>query len=75
MSSGSKGNVGTALRGLRVIGMFKLARTWKRFQILLKTMYRTLIEISTFTIVVLLFMYIFTMLGLEVFANKVKFNS
>ena len=67
--------MGTALRGLRVIGLFKIAKTWKRFEILLKTMYRTLIEISTFTIVVLLFMYIFTLLGLEIFAYKVKYNS
>lgn len=67
--------MGTALRGLRVIGLFKIAKTWKRFEILLKTMYRTLIEISTFTIVVLLFMYIFTMLGLEIFAYKVKFDT
>ena len=75
LNSNSSANMGTALRGLRVIGLFRLAKTWKRFHILLKTMGRTLIEISTFTIVVFLFMFIYTMLGLELFAYKIKFNS
>ena len=43
LNSTSNGNMGTALRGLRVIGLFKLAKTWKRFHILLKTMGRTIV--------------------------------
>ena len=75
INSTANGNMGTALRGLRVIGLFKLAKTWKRFHILLKTMGRTIVEISTFTIIVFLFMFIYTMLGLELFAYRAKFNS
>lgn len=76
-SDDSSGNAsfGTALRGFRVLSLFKLAKTWKRFNHLLKTMWRTLIDISTFTVVLFLFMFVFSILGMEIFAYKVRFNS
>jgi hypothetical protein len=65
----------TAMRAFRVVSLFKLARTWKRFHHILKTIWRTLLDISTFTIVLFLFMFIFTILGMELFAHKAKFTS
>jgi len=41
----------------------------------LKTIWKTLIDISTFTIVLFLFMFIFTILGMELFGYKARFNS
>ena len=75
VSDGSSKNVGTALRGFRVISIFKLAKSWRRFQHLLKTIWRTLVDISTFTIVLFLFMFLFTILGMEIFAYRVKFDN
>lgn len=62
----------TALRAFRLIRVFKLAKSWKKFQNLLKTIGRTLKDISTFSILLFLFMFIYTLLGMEVFAYKAK---
>lgn len=74
-SESSNANISTSLRGFRVLSLFKLAKTWQRFNHLLRTMWRTLIDISTFTVVLFLFMFIFTILAMELFAYKVKFDS
>eukprot|EP00347_Sterkiella_histriomuscorum_P011811 403371009 len=64
----------TALRAFRLIRIFKLAKSWKKFQNLLKTMIRTLKDVSTFSILLFLFMFIYSLLALEIFANRIKFN-
>ena len=69
------GSVITALRAFRLLRVFKLAKTWKRFEILLKTMAKTLKDVGTFSIVLFLFIFIFTLLGMELFAHKVKIDA
>ena len=64
----SSGGAITALRGFRLIRIFKLAKAWKKFQNLLKTIGRTLKDISTFSILLFLFMFIYSLLGMEVFS-------
>lgn len=61
-------NAVTALRTFRLLRIFKLAKTWKQFQHLLKTMWKTLVDISTFSVLLFLFMFIYSILGMEVFA-------
>ncbi|CDW82905.1 voltage-gated ion channel superfamily [Stylonychia lemnae] len=68
----SSGGAITALRGFRLIRIFKLAKAWKKFQNLLKTIGRTFKDISTFSILLFLFMFIYSLLGMEIFAYKVK---
>lgn len=63
-----------ALRAFRVVRVFKLAKAWKRFHFILRTTWKTLVDVSTFTIVLFLFMIIFTILGMELFAYRAKFN-
>lgn len=70
----SSGSVITALRGFRLLRIFKLAKTWKRFQLLLETLGHTLIDIATFSVLLFLSMFMFTLLGLELFGNKAKFD-
>lgn len=70
----SSGSVITALRGFRLLRIFKLAKNWKRFELLLETLGRTLVDIATFSILLFLSMFTFTLLGLELFANRAKFN-
>lgn len=74
-SESTNPNIGTSLRGFRVLSLFKLAKTWQRFNHLLRTMWRTLVDISTFTVVLFLFMFIFTILAMELFAYQIKFDS
>lgn len=68
------GSVVTALRAFRLLRVFKLAKTWKRFELLLETMANTLKDVATFSILLFLFIFIFTLLGMELFAFKVKFD-
>lgn len=72
-TSGTK-SVITTFRGFRLLRVFKLAKRWKRLDLLLKTISRTLIDVSYFSILLFLFMFTFALLGMELFANRVKFN-
>ncbi len=64
----------TALRAFRLLRVFKLAKTWKRFQLLLETMMHTLRDVASFSVLLLLFIFILTLLGMELFSNKVKLD-
>lgn len=68
------GSVITALRGFRLLRVFKLARSWKRFELLLDTMGSTLKDVATFSIILFLFIFIFSLLGMELFAYKAKLD-
>ena len=54
--------------------VFKLPRYWKRFELLLETLGRTLIGIRAFSVILILFTYIYTIMGHDLFAEKAKFN-
>ncbi len=41
---------------------------------MLSTIYVTLKDISTFLLLLIMFMFIFTLLGMELFGHKVKFD-
>jgi Ion transport protein len=73
-SGSSSGSAITALRGFRLLRIFKLAQQWKRFELLLETLGRTLVDIATFSILLFLFIFTFTLLGLELFANRAKLD-
>lgn len=64
----------TALRGFRLLRIFKLARSWKRFELLLETMSNTLKDVASFSIVLFLYIFIFTLLGMELFAYRAKLD-
>ncbi len=49
--------------------MLKLSKSWKALGDLLKTLGKSLKDISQFSLLLLLFMYIFALLGMELFAN------
>ena len=54
--------------------MFKLARSWTTFRELLHTIVLTVRQIGTFSILLLIFMLIFTLLGMELFGHRVKLD-
>lgn len=63
-----------AFRALRLLRMIKLARIWKAFQEILRRIRQSLIDASNFTFILFLFMFIYALLGMELFANKVFFD-
>ena len=64
----------TAFRGARLVRVFKLARNWTSFREMLSKILVTLKDVSTFTILLLMFMFIFTLLGMELFGHKIRFD-
>lgn len=65
----------SALRALRLLRVVKLARHWKAFQEILRTMVGSLIDISNFSVLLILVLYIFALLGMEIFSYSVVFDS
>jgi len=70
----SSGGALSALRAVRLLRVFKLARSWVSFRILLEKIMETLKHISNFTVLMLIFMFIFTLLGMELYGEKIKYN-
>lgn len=64
----------TLIRATRILRIFKLSRYWHSFNILLNTLWLTLLNISSFASLLALVLFIYSMVGLEIFANKVAFN-
>ena len=65
----------SALRAVRLLRVFKLARSWTSFRLLLEKMIITLKDIRDFSVLMLLFMFIYTLLGMELYAYKVIYNN
>jgi hypothetical protein len=64
----------TALRSFRLMRVFKLAKQWRRLHHLLQTVGTTLRDVSTFSVLLFLFIFSFALLGLELFSGLVKFD-
>ncbi|KRX08462.1 hypothetical protein PPERSA_12943 [Pseudocohnilembus persalinus] len=64
----------SAFRSLRLFRIFKLARSWVSLRQLLMAMGQTLAQISNFSVLVLLFMVVASLLGIEFFAYKIRFE-
>jgi voltage-dependent calcium channel L type alpha-1D len=65
----------SALRAVRLLRVFKLARSWTSFRELLAKMIITLKDIRNFSVLMLLFMFIYTLLGMELYAYRVIYNN
>lgn len=69
------GGAFTVLRSFRLFRVFKLARKWKAMHRLLALIVSTLIDVSNFLLLVLLFIFIYSMIGVQFFANRMRFDS
>ena len=65
----------SALRTFRLFRVFKLAKQWTEMQILLKAMVRTTFDIANFAVLLILFMYIMALVGMQFFANEMHFDA
>ena len=70
----STGGAFSAFRGVRLLRVFKLARSWTSFRNLLKVMLETLKDVQTFAILLTICMLIFCLLGMELFGHKIKYD-
>ena len=71
----SSGGALSALRTFRVFRLFKLARSWKSLQELLITMVRAIKSGIYFVVLLLLFVFIYALVGQQFFANRMYFST
>jgi hypothetical protein len=64
----------SALRAFRLFRIFKLVRSWVTLANLLRTIAKTVLDVGNFFLLLVLFMYIFALVGMQFFANKFKFD-
>jgi len=65
----------TALRGIRLLRVLKLARSWTTFRNLLRWLYQTLSASIMFLVLFCLFMFVFMLIGMEFYSHEIFFNS
>lgn len=65
----------TGLRSFRIFTLFKLARSWPSLQKLLLTILSTIQEIGNFSVLLLLFMYVYALVGMQMFGNQFRFDA
>lgn len=59
----------SAFRAFRLLRVFKLAKSWSKLKQLLETIMRSLKDISSFSVLLFLLMFIYVLLGMEIFAE------
>ena len=72
--SGRSGGAISALRTFRLLRVFRLARNWTGLRDLLVIIGKTLKDMSNFSVLLLLLMFIYTLVGMEFFAYRMKFD-
>ena len=70
---GTGGTSLSAFRAVRILRVLKLARSWRTLQRFLVTMWLTMYELGNFAVIVLLIIFIFALLGMNLFGGKFDF--
>mmetsp|Transcript_3119 Transcript_3119/g.7221 ORF Transcript_3119/g.7221 Transcript_3119/m.7221 type:complete len:1718 (+) Transcript_3119:685-5838(+) len=73
VSSGGGGNYLSVLRSFRLLRVFKLARTWKQLNQIISTIFKSLASISYLSLILMLFIFIFALLGMQFFGYQFVF--
>jgi hypothetical protein len=60
----------SALRTIRLLRIFKMAKNWKELNRLLKTLLRSLESVANFTVVLFIFVFIYSVIGVQFLAGK-----
>jgi len=60
----------TVLRTFRLLRIFKLARSWKALNVIITTMFNSIASISFLSLILMLFMFIFALLGMQVYGYE-----
>ena len=70
ISSDNGNNYLSVLRTFRLLRVFKLARSWKQLNDIITTMFKSLAGISYLSLILLLFMFVFALLGMQLFGYE-----
>jgi|APSaa5957512535_1039671.scaffolds.fasta_scaffold46559_2 voltage-dependent calcium channel L type alpha-1D len=65
----------SALRALRLFRLIKLVRNNYTLRCLLDSIAETLSQVANFMVILAIFIYVFSLLGMEIFAGKFMFDS
>jgi hypothetical protein len=60
----------SVFRAFRLLRVFKLAKSWKQLNQLIQTIAKSLKDISSFSVLLFLLMFIYVLLGMQLFADK-----
>ena len=69
-----EGGIFSAFRAMRIIRVVKLARKWEQFRKVLVNIVASVKAISSFSLLLFIFMFILALLGMEMFAYSVAFD-
>jgi len=72
ISGGSGGSL-SVLRTFRLMRVFKLARSWKQLNDIIRTIFKSLVHIAYLSLILLLFSFIFALLGMQLFGYQLEF--
>ena len=64
----------SALRSFRLFRIFKLMSKWKSMKRLLGKVLNTVMDLANFGLLLFLFLYIYTLIGMQFFANRLRFD-
>eukprot|EP01064_Diplonema_japonicum_P003343 TRINITY_DN1216_c1_g1_i2.p1 TRINITY_DN1216_c1_g1~~TRINITY_DN1216_c1_g1_i2.p1 ORF type:complete len:2604 (+),score=664.54 TRINITY_DN1216_c1_g1_i2:280-8091(+) len=64
------GSGASALRGFRLARVFRLAKKWRGLNIILKQISNAVIDVGYLSIIVMLFLFIYSVMGVQLFACK-----
>ncbi|KAK3250718.1 Caveolin-2 [Cymbomonas tetramitiformis] len=73
LTRGKGGGSLSVLRSFRLLRVFKLARSWKELNQIITTIFKSLASISYLSLILLLFIFIFALLGMKFFGYKFEF--
>lgn len=74
-NEGQSGGGGvSALRSFRLFRIFKLLSKWTSMKKLIEKVIQTLVDLTNFAVILVLFLYIYTLLGQQFFANRLRFD-
>ena len=59
---------------LRLFRIFKFLRSWESFQIIMESIWETMIRIIDFLILFIIFIFMYTLLGFQFFNNSLRFE-
>lgn len=72
-SGTSKSSI-SAIRSLRLLRLFKMIKQWTSIHHLLATIVRAASEVQNFAILLIVFIFIYALIGMQLFANRLHFD-
>jgi hypothetical protein len=76
MSEGGSGTSAMSVfRSLRLVRLLKMIKQWKSLHSLLATMARAASDVKSFGLLLVLFVFIYALIGMQLFANRLHFDN